>query len=172
MAKVFLNENLSKRQGLAALIGFCGTLIILRPGMDVFQPASIIPLLAALIFAAYNILSKFISSSDALPTSILYVAGVGAACITLMGIYAWVTPTWLESLVILSSAIAGVLAQILLMQALNHTTATALQPFNYTLLFFATCVGVFIFDEPLGTTTALGAALVVMGGLYSLKPNR
>ncbi|MNG06714.1 EamA-like transporter family protein [compost metagenome] len=61
LAGLILGERISLRHLLAAAIGFTGTLIILRPGIGVFESAALIPLLAALTFALYNLLTRRIS---------------------------------------------------------------------------------------------------------------
>ncbi|MNV87800.1 EamA-like transporter family protein [compost metagenome] len=66
-------------------------------------------------------------------------------------------------------AITGVMGQVLLMQALRYANASTLQPFNYTLLVFATLIGLVVFGEFPDAWTIAGAALVIMGGLYALK---
>lgn len=64
------------------------------------------------------------------------------------------------------------MAQMLLVQALKYTAAITLQPFNYSLLVFASVLGVVWFGEALETTLVVGALLVVLGGLYSLRRYR
>lgn len=71
MAAVLLRERLNLRQCLAGVIGFVGTLIILKPGMGVFSPASLIPLLAALMFACFSVLTRKISSADSFVQGLL-----------------------------------------------------------------------------------------------------
>lgn len=61
------------------------------------------------------------------------------------------------------------MAQLLLMQALRYATAATLQPFNYTLLVFATLIGLFVFGELPDTWTVVGACLVIAAGLYAIK---
>ncbi|MOA50865.1 EamA-like transporter family protein [compost metagenome] len=66
-------------------------------------------------------------------------------------------------------SMTGVLAQLLLIQALRYTPAVTLQPFNYALLLFASVLGVVWFGEVLALPLVIGAGLVVAGGLLSLK---
>lgn len=169
MATLALREQLSLRQCLAAVIGFAGTLIILKPGMGVFSPASLIPLIAALMFACFNVLTRKISSADSFGTNMLHMGFWGAVASTVIGLPQWVMPTPLEAVLMLVLSITGVMAQLLLLQALKYTAAVTLQPFNYSLLVFASVLGVVWFGEALETTLVVGALLVVLGGLYSLR---
>ncbi|MCY1352042.1 Riboflavin transporter [compost metagenome] len=64
LAGLVLRELIGLRHWIAAIVGFAGTLVILRPGIGIFDPAALIPLLAASTFAAYNLLSRRISQTD------------------------------------------------------------------------------------------------------------
>ncbi|WP_457792363.1 MFS transporter [Pseudomonas syringae] len=102
-------------------------------------------------------------------TNMLYMAVVGAIAITFPGLPGWVDPTWNQWCLIGILSITGVVAQLLLIQSLRYATAGSLQPFNYTLLVFATCIGVFVFGEIPDAWTLVGASLVIIGGLYAIK---
>ncbi|MFR0693208.1 DMT family transporter [Enterobacterales bacterium AE_CKDN230030158-1A_HGKHYDSX7] len=170
LARLFLGERLVGRQWLAAAVGFAGTLLILRPGMGVFEPAALIPLAAALTFAFFNILSRRISQTDSFATTTLYMAVVGALAVSMVGLPAWVTPTLHEAVLLAILSVTGVIAQLLLIQALKYAQASTLQPFNYSLLAFATLIGLFVFGEAPTAWTLTGALLILLAGLYSVRP--
>ncbi|WP_236175270.1 DMT family transporter [Pseudomonas pseudonitroreducens] len=170
LARLLLGERLVGRQWLAAAVGFGGTLLILRPGMGVFEPAALIPLAAALTFAFFNILSRRIGQTDSFATTTLYMAVVGAVAATFVGLPAWVTPTPREAVLMSIVAVSGVIAQLLLIQALKYAQASTLQPFNYSLLAFATLIGLIVFGEAPTLWTISGALLILLAGLYSIKP--
>ncbi|WP_420030619.1 DMT family transporter [Pseudomonas oryzihabitans] len=167
LAGLFLGERISPRQWLAVAIGFVGTLTIIRPGFGVFSLHSLIPLLAAALFANYNILTRRMSRQDDLATNLLYLGFWGALLTTLVGLPDWQTPTLQQTALILALSLCGVTAQLLLLQALKYTAAATLQPFNYSLLLFASLIGVCLFGERLDLSLVIGAMLVVVGGLLS-----
>jgi drug/metabolite transporter (DMT)-like permease len=169
LAGTVLGEFIGLRRWIAAAIGFSGTLIILRPGAGVFELAALIPLLAALGFAVFNVLTRRISQHDSFATNMLFMSCVGALTITFVGLPAWVAPTPAQGLLMGILSLTGVVAQILLIQALKYATASTLQPFNYALLVFATLIGVIVFAERPDTWAVVGAALVIIGGLYAIK---
>ncbi|MDU4252926.1 DMT family transporter [Pseudomonas sp.] len=170
LARLILGERMVGRQWLAALVGLGGTLLILRPGRGVFEPAALIPLAAALTFAFFNILTRRIGQTDSFATTTLYMAVVGAVAVTSVGIPAWVTPTPREAVLMSIVAVSGVVAQLLLIQALRYAQASTLQPFNYSLLAFATLIGLFVFGEAPTLWTITGALLILLAGLYSIRP--
>lgn len=169
LAGVLLREYVRPRQWLAAIIGFGGILVILRPGAGVFSIESLIPLLAALMFALFNILTRKISTADSFATNMLYMGFWGAITATILGLPQWVTPSHSQWILILILSSTGILAQLLLLQALKYASAATLQPFNYTLLLFASLLGVVWFSEVLSAYLIIGGALVVFGGLLALQ---
>jgi len=169
LAALLLRESVSSRQCVAGVIGFAGTLIILKPGMGVFSLTSLIPLAGAVMFAFFSVLTRKISTVDSFGTNILYMAFWGALASTLFGVPQWVTPSPMEVVLLLVLSVSGVIAQLLLLQALKYAAAVTLQPFNYSLLLFASIFGVTVFGETLQTSLVVGALLVVLGGIYAFK---
>lgn len=167
LAGLLLGEFIGIRHWIAAIVGFAGTLVILRPGLGIFDPAALVPLLAALTFAAYNLLSRRISQTDSFVTNMLYMAVVGAIASTCFGIPAWLSPSPAEWALLGIYAVAGMIAHLLLIKALEYAPAAVLQPFNYSLLVFATLVGLFVFGEFPDIWTIAGAALVLAGGVFA-----
>ncbi|SDS59921.1 EamA-like transporter family protein [Pseudomonas cedrina] len=169
LAGAFLGEYVGVRRWIAAAIGFAGTVVILRPGTGVFELAALIPLLSALGFAVFSVLTRRISQGDSFATNMLYMGFFGAIAITSLGLPGWVSPSARQWALIGVLSITGVVAQLLLIQALRYAAASTLQPFNYTLLVFATLIGLFVFGELPDMWTVVGAAMVIIGGLYAIK---
>jgi len=169
LAGVLLGEAIGIRHWIAAVVGFAGTLVILRPGVGLFEPAALIPLLAALTFAAYNLLSRRISQADSFATNLLYMAVVGAVASSCFGIPAWLPPSPTEWALLGVYAVTGMIAHLLLIKALEYAPAAILQPFNYSLLVFASLVGLLVFGELPDIWTIAGAALVLAGGMYAAR---
>jgi drug/metabolite transporter (DMT)-like permease len=169
LAGVFLGEFIGVRRWVAAALGFAGTLVILRPGSGVFELAALIPLISALGFAVFGVLTRRISRDDSFATNMLYMGIFGAAAITLIGMPGWVSPTPGEWLLMAVLSVTGVVAQLLLIQALKYANASTLQPFNYMLLVFATLIGLFGFGELPDTWTVLGALVIIASGIYAAR---
>lgn len=169
LAGFMLGEFIGLRRWFAAGIGFTGTLVILRPGTGVFEFAALIPLISALGFALFSVLTRRISQHDSFATNLLYMSIVGAVSVTFFALPGWVAPSSSEWVLIGILSISGIVAQLLLIQSLRYATAGTLQPFNYALLVFATIIGLVVFGEIPDTWTIVGAMLVIGGGLYSFK---
>lgn len=167
LASPMLGEKVGLRRWMAVAAGFAGTLIILRPGQEVFKPEAFIALSAAVCFAFYNLITRFVSAAgDSFNTNMLYMALVGCASATLFGIPEWREPTSDEWLMMAVLSVTGIFGHLLLVKALEHAPTSVLQPFNYSLLVFATVFGVLLFAEIPDLPTLIGSAIITGSGLY------
>ncbi len=166
LAVPMLGEKVGWRRWIAIGVGFIGVLIVLRPGMSVFQPAAIIPIVGALGFAFYAILTRMVSHKDDFSTTFLYTALFGAIAVSFVGPFYMSDPTpadwgWIGVL-----CLTGVTGHYLLIKALEYAPASTLQPFNYLMIVSAAIVGFLAFGEIPDRYTILGAAVIAGSGLY------
>lgn len=161
-----LKESVGWRRWLAVLLGFVGTLIILRPGTAVFQPAAAIALLAALMFSLYNIFTRQVSRDDSFDTSLLYIGVVGFLGSSLIAPFYWQPVHTAEMLWLLVISVTSIIGHLLLIKSLTLVPAVLLQPFNYFILVWAMIIGFLLYGEVLSATTLFGAAIVVASGIF------
>lgn len=164
----FLGEDVGWRRWLAICIGFIGVLIILRPGINAFSPEALVALTSALMFALYGLLTRYVARHDTSETSFFYTGVVGAIAITLIAPF-WFSPmqtgadwAWMALL-----CVTGAAGHYLLIRAYEVAEASAIQPFAYFQLVFASALGVFLFSEHLEGWTVLGAGLIVSAGVFA-----
>ena len=163
-----LGEKVGWRRWSAILVGFAGVLIILQPGSGVFTPWALVPFLAALLFAIYGLLTRFVARRDAASVSFFWTGIVGALAITPFGLLHWqamTAPDWAWMMTLCCSAVLG---HWLLIKAYAVAEASAVQPFAYLQLVFASAIGFTLFNEVLRPNVAIGAGLVVAAGLFTL----
>ncbi|MCR9219765.1 MAG: DMT family transporter [Alphaproteobacteria bacterium] len=169
---LFLKETVGIRRWAAVLVGFLGVLVILRPGVEALQPGALVALAAAAMFAGYTVLTRVVARHDDSETSLVYMAVIGAVATTAVGPFFWTPPTladWGWLLLLSCTAATG---HMLLIKALEAAPASTLQPFNYTLLVFATVIGYLVFDNLPDLWTVVGAGIVVASGLYTIYRER
>lgn len=161
-----LGERVGHRRWFAVIIGFVGTLIILRPGLAVFDPNALIPLLCAVIFALYNLLTRQVSRHDSFATSLLYFGVIGAIASGVVAISLWepLSPVTIRLLAMLCAT--SICGHMMLIKALQLTEAVVLQPFHYLVLIWALTIGYVFFQETVDWPTLLGAAIVAFSGVY------
>lgn len=167
-----LGEKVGWRRWAAIGAGFVGVLIILHPGRGVFDPAAIIPLVSAVMFAVYGLLTRFVARKDHTATSFFWTGTVGAVVMTGVGVWFWEPMVardwgWMGTL-----CVTGVLGHWLLIRCYEAAEASAVQPFAYFQLVFASLLGMVVFGETLRSNVIFGAMLIVAAGLFTLWRER
>lgn len=171
LAVPFLGEKVGLRRWTAIAIGFAGLLVIVRPGIGVFNPVALVPLAGAVLWAIYQILVRKVSDDDA-ATSLLYMAVVGAVVMTALAPFFWHPPDATGWLLLGSLGVVGSLGHYILIRAFQAAPASTLQPFHYIVLIWATAIGYFIFGELPDIWTIAGAAIIAGSGLYAFYRER
>lgn len=162
-----LKEQVGPRRWAAVLAGLVGILIILRPGLGVIQPATISALMAVLLYALYQILTRMVGHQDAAETSLLWQFVVGSLALTLVAPFFWRTPEpghW--PLFALAAALGGV-GHYAMVRALQLAPAVVVQPFTYTGLVWSVIIGYIAFGDLPDAATLSGAAVIVAAGTYA-----
>ncbi|PLL14223.1 EamA family transporter [Tabrizicola sp. TH137] len=167
-----LGEKVGWRRWTAILIGFVGVLIILQPGYAVFSPWALVPLLSAFLFAIYGLLTRYVARGDSAAVSFFWTGMVGAVAMTLVGMWFWEPMTAADWGWMLTLCCTACLGHWLLIKAFAVAEASAIQPFAYLQLVWASGIGLFLFGEDLRTNVAIGAGLVVAAGVFTLWRQR
>ncbi len=167
-----LGERVGWKRWAAIGVGFIGVLIILQPGMSVFDPAAAIPLLAAAMFAVYGLLTRYVAKADTTATSFFWTGVMGSVAMTLAGIWFWEPMIPTDWIYMGCLCITGVTGHWLLIKCYEVAEASAVQPFAYLQLVFAAIIGITVFGETVRTNVAIGAALIVAAGLFTFWRER
>ena len=167
-----LGEYVGWRRWLAIAVGFVGILIILEPGFGVFQPQAIVALISALMFALYGLLTRYVARRDSAATSFFWTGTVGSVAMTAVGVWFWEPMTgsdwaWMSVL-----CVTGAAGHYTLIRCYEVAEASAVQPFAYLQLVFASTLGITLFDEAVRPNVAIGTALIVAAGLFALWRQR
>ena len=164
-----LREPVGIRRWMAVVLGFLGTLIILRPGMGVVHPAAGLVILAALFFAVRQVISRAIADTDTTGTTVAYTALVGFFVLAIPLPWVWRTPVGVEIVVLVAMAGLAAVAEICVIKALERGLAVVLAPVHYTLILWSTFYGWLVFDQLPDAWTWIGAAVIVATGLYTIR---
>ncbi len=167
-----LREKVGWRRWTAIGIGFVGILIVLKPGMTVFSPYALFPLISALMFGFYGLLTRFVARKDSANVSFFWTGVVGAIAITPFGLTHWQPMTAPDWGWMLALCITSLTAHFLMIKAYAVAEAGAIQPFAYLQLVFIAILGVTVFGETLHTNVAIGAVVVVGAGVFTLIRTR
>ena len=167
-----LGERVGWRRWVAIGVGFAGILIILEPGFGVFQPEAVVPLIAALMFALYGLLTRYVGLRDSAATSFFWTGTVGMVAMTAVGAWFWEPMTGPDWAWMILLCITGALGHYTLIKCYELAEASAVQPFAYLQLVFASILGILVFNESVRMNVALGTALIVAAGLFTLWRER
>jgi drug/metabolite transporter (DMT)-like permease len=144
-------------------------LIIIRPASDVFSVNSFIPLLAAFFLGLYQVATKKITKYDAPEVSLFYSSLVGIIVTSIMAFNFW-QPIDFNSLYFFVPIglffSLGIYFQIL---ALKNARASIIQPFHYTLIFWAIIFGFFFYDDIPDLFTIIGAIIITTSGIFVIN---
>jgi len=170
LGAVILKEKVGIRRWSAVIVGFVGTLIVIRPGLGVIHPAVMLVVLAAAFYSTRQIVGRLLADTDKTTTTIAYTAITASTLISLPLAFFWHTPTSAQQwLLLLAMALTAGAGEILVIKSLEVTEAIVLAPIHYTLIIWGTVYGYFVFHQLPDRWTIIGAAIVVMAGLYTLR---
>ena len=165
LSGLFLEEEITRIKIVAVGVGFLGVTIIINPINLEFSLVSVLPLISAVTFAIYAVLTRKVASTDNTETSFFWVSLVSAIAITIPSplFYKPIQLSDLYFLILLCTF--SLVGHFLLTNAYRHAEASVLQPFSYFHLFFASIVGIIFFQDPLTISTVAGGGLIVFGGI-------
>jgi len=168
LAYFLLGETVHRRRSVATAVGFVGVLVIMRPTGS-FEPAALVALAGTALVAVNIVLVKMLSRTDAPGTLVLYSNIVQAIVLVVPAYYYWVTPTWTELVALVGVGILGTLVQICIVRGYARGDASAIVPFDYLRILFATALGYVFFDEIPDGWTWSGAAIIAASTLYIVR---
>jgi len=160
-----LGEHVSLQRVWLVCGGFVGTLIIVRPGTDVFGWPLLIPMALVIVNAAFQLLtSKMARTEDAMTTQ-FYTTWVGTALTSLPLFWFWVPVTEMRVLLeLVLMGAAGATGHFLLILAFERSPAGALMPYMYAQIAFAMLGGWLVFDHVPDQLSVLGMGLIAVCG--------
>ena len=167
-----LGEHVGWRRWLAICVGFFGILIILNPGNGIFSPYALVPLAGAILFALYGLLTRYAGQYDNSSTSFFWTGVVGCIAMTAIGLNFWDPVSQADWSIMLILSASGMLGHFLLIKCYEVAEASAVQPFAYLQLIWASIIGIIIFGEQITTNVLIGACIIVGAGLFTLWRER
>lgn len=182
---IFLKETVGPRRWMAIAVGFAGVLIMMRPGTEAFQLASLLPLIAAFCYAAIHIITRRIGGTESAATMAFYIQITFIAVCIAMGLvigdgrfgdqsdpslafllraWTWPLPTDYPAFLLIGVGIG--VAGYLISQAYRVTEASFVAPFEYLALPMSVVWGMLIFAEYPTVWDYLGMSLILGAGLF------
>jgi len=172
-ARVYLKERMTPRASAFVVAGIVGMLLIVQPGSEIFRGASLLALMAACVYAAYQIMTRMVADDDARVT-LFYPALICAIVMTPALPFLDLRPDLplRDAALVCAAGLLGTLGHFLFILAFQRAPASALTPFTYMQLVWAMLVGWLVFDDLPDGTSMAGMALIAGSGLLMAMVER
>jgi drug/metabolite transporter (DMT)-like permease len=192
LAIPMLGEKLQAKRVVVLLVGFIGVIVTCRPGVGVFEVASLLPVYAAFAYGVAQLMARQIGGTESAAVmgfyqNVIYMLGAiilaalfGHGAFAYEGMHpslGFLLRPWsfAEPFDLFLLACCGPIAAagtVMLSHAYRIAEANYVAPFEYTALIWAASWGYFIFNEIPDVYTYVGATLIVGAGLYMLFSGR
>lgn len=170
-AAIFLGQAVGWRRWLAIIVGFIGVLIIIRPGMEGFTPATLLAVGGMLGLAARDLFTRGLTvqlSGAQLGThTFAFIVPAGLLLMLFQG-QSPVMPDASQSAILFGAIIIGMIAYLAIVAATRGGNAGIISSFRYSRMIFALIIGYLMFAEIPDAATLIGAAIIIASGIYTL----
>jgi S-adenosylmethionine uptake transporter len=186
-----LGESVDSRRWLGIVVGFCGVVIVIRPAASDLQLSMLLPILAALMYATAQILTR----PAGVANNAMVITFYANICFTALGIVLavvmsfipvgendtiieqflyrqWVLPEGGDIWLLLGTGITSALGFLFSTQAYRTSEVSMVAPFEYVMLVWITIISYLVWDELPDGVTILGAVIIVVASLYILRGNK
>jgi drug/metabolite transporter (DMT)-like permease len=171
LAVPLLGEQIGPRRWAAIGVGFCGVLLVMRPGFGT-HPAVFLCLISAFSYSFYSILTRIVSHTDSSMTTLFHTNIAGSVIMSLIIPFVWTTPTMMGAVLMAAMGVVTGFGHYLLIAAHRMAPASVLSPFMYTQLVWMIFYGFVVFADLPNYWTIAGASVVIASGLYLLYRER
>ncbi|CUK00879.1 phosphonate utilization associated putative membrane protein [Shimia thalassica] len=174
-AALFLGEKVGWRRWTAIGLGFIGVLLIIRPGMAGFDPATLLVLIAVFAIVVRDLVTRRLDPS--ISSYVVSMQGFGSMVVAGLVMMPFTT----KAAGVIGSGEAAMFAGAILFGALGYWgivtamrlgEASVVAPYRYSRLLFSIIIGVVVFGERPDLPTLAGAALIIGSGLYTFLRER
>ena len=172
LAVLVLGEHMNRGRAVMLALGLAGVLVILRPGLGVFQPASLVMLFGSLCFAIQFIGTKKLSSTESPMTVLFWMSVLQTPLCAAAALPGWIAPDLRDLPWIAGIGIGSFTAHYCMTRAMKLADAMVVVPVDFFRLPLIAVVGALFYAEPFDPMVLLGAAMIFAGVWFSLVRER
>ena len=162
----FLGESVGYRRWAAVIIGFIGSLVVIRPGFLEINLASLAALGTGIMYGFYLIITRKLSTSDNPLLTLLLTGVVGAIIATTFMPFVWVSPTFNQWSIMAAIGLFACIGHLFIILSLKYADASKLAPFSYFEIVTNIIIAYYFFDDFPDSWTFLGLFIIVFSGIY------
>ena len=166
LSPIFLGEKVGFRRWSAVIIGFIGSLIVIRPGFIEFNLASVAALGTGFFYGIYLVITRKLHTSDSPLLTLLLTGVVGAVIGSFIVPIVWVNPTFNQWSLLALMGIFACLGHLFLILSLKYADASKLAPFGYFEIVTNVILGYYFFSDFPHYWTWVGLSIIICSGVY------
>ena len=163
---ILLGEKVGARRWTAVIIGFIGSLVVIRPGFLEINPASIAALGTGIMYGFYLIITRKLSTSDNPLLTLLLTGLVGGVIVSFIVPFIWIKPTISQWSMMAGIGVFACIGHLFLILSLKYADASKLAPLGYTEIIPNVIIGYYFFGNFPDQWTFLGLFIIVLSGIY------
>ena len=163
---VMLGEKVGFRRWTAVVVGFIGSLVVIRPGFVELNFASLAALGTGILYGFYLIITRKLSTSDNPLLTLLMTGMVGAILVSTIIPFYWVKPSLNQWTLMACIGVFACIGHLFLILSLKYADASKLAPLGYTEIIPNVLIGYYFFSELPDNWTYLGLFIIILSGLY------
>ncbi len=169
LSPIFLGEKVGIRRWAAVIVGFIGSLIVLRPGFVEINLASIAALGTGVLYGFYLIVTKKLHKSDHPLLTLLLTGVVGGIIGSMIVPSVWVQPTITEWYMMFAIGFFASIGHLFLILSLKYADASKLAPFGYFEIITNIIIGYYFFSHFPDNWTFIGLFIIISSGIYIFR---
>ena len=166
---LILKEKINLATWVAIGISFFGVLLIMRPGITIFNPYLVIPLLAAFFYSLFQIATRLNAQYDDSETMLFYNGLIGVIITSILSLFFWQPLHSFSFIFFIFLGFFFCMGLFLQIKALSITPASVLAPYNYTIIVWAILFGLVVYKEIPDIFTIVGAIIIVASGVFIFR---
>ena len=169
LSPILLGEKVGIKRWSAVIVGFIGSLVVIRPGFIEFNLATIAALATGCLYGVYLIITRKLHTTDNPLLTLLLTGIVGTTISSFFVPIVWINPTNIQWLWLSIMGIFACLGHILLIYSLKYADASKLAPFGYFEIITNIILGYYIFKDFPDLWTFSGLFIIICSGIYIFK---
>ena len=166
---IILRENVGMKRWSAVIVGFLGSLVVIRPGLIEFNLATLAALGTGFFYGVYLIITRKLHSVDNPLLTLLITGVVGAIISSLFVPIIWINLSQSQWLWLALMGIFACLGHLLLIYSLRYADASKLAPFGYFEIVTTIILGYYFFQDFPDIWTFTGLFIIISSGVYVFK---
>ena len=169
LSPILLGEKVGFRRWAAVIVGFIGSLIVIRPGFVEINLASIAALGTGVMYGFYLIVTRKLHNSDNPLLTLLLTGVVGAILGSMIMPTVWVQPTINEWYMMFAIGFFASIGHLFLILSLRYADASKLAPFGYFEIVPNIIIGYFFFNHLPNQWHFIGLFIIISSGVYIFR---